>query len=106
MLPRTWGSLVRVLGAEDNEVDRNAEVAECFAESYELRSATLQLGLYNEEIQIAVGTPLASGAGAEQDHLGIGSSGGETAACLLDERLVSDSHSLGIVVAACGGRNC
>lgn len=66
------GPLIRVLGAKDYEVDRNAEIAERFAESHELRSAALQLGLDDKQIQIAVGPTLASGPRAEQDHLGVG----------------------------------
>lgn len=67
------GPLVRVLGAEDYEVDRNAEIAKGLAESHEFRAAAFQLRLDNEQIQVTVRTALAPGTRAEQDHLGIGS---------------------------------
>jgi hypothetical protein len=74
--------LVRVLGAENYQVDRDTEIADSLAESHELGAATLQLGLDDEQIQVAVGSTLASGAGAEQDHLGVGSGCRKTAASL------------------------
>src|SRR3954463_15339009 len=74
--------LVGVLGAEDDEIDRNAEITERFAESYELRSAALHLRLDDQQVQIAVGTCLSTCAGAEQDHLGFGGGCGQPTAGL------------------------
>ena len=65
------GPSVRVLGAENDEIDRDTEIAEGFAESYELRATAFQLRLDDEQIKVAVRTTLASSAGAKQDHLGI-----------------------------------
>ncbi len=42
--------LVRVLGAENYEVDRNTEITEGFAKPHELRSATLHLGLDDKKV--------------------------------------------------------
>jgi hypothetical protein len=80
--------LVRVLGAEDYEVDPNAEIAESLAESHELRSAALQLRLDDEQIQIALGAAFAAGTRAEQDHLGVGSGCGQATGSLRNEGLI------------------
>src|SRR4051794_38798139 len=82
------GPLVCVLGAEDYEVNRDAEIAEGFAKSHELRSAALQLRLDDEQIQVAVGTTLASGARAKKDYPRSRCGVGQATACLLDKCLV------------------
>ena len=71
-------------GGDHDQVNGNAEIAERLAESYELGAATLQLRLDDEQVQVAVGASLASGAGAEQDHLGVGRGCRKTAASLSD----------------------
>jgi hypothetical protein len=89
--------LICVLGTENYEVDRDAEIAESLAESYELRSTALQLRLNDKQIQVAVGTTLATGARAEEDHLGTRRSSRKTTASLRNESLVSHSHSVVVV---------
>jgi hypothetical protein len=95
--------LICVLGTEDYEVNRNAKITEGFAKAHELRSATFHLGLYDEQIQIAVGASLAPGAGTKEDHLGVGGGSGEATARLGDQGLIGYSHDIGIVAVACGG---
>ncbi len=78
------GPLICILGTEDYEVDRDAKIAKSLTEPHELRSATLQPRLYNEQIQVAVRTALAARTGAEQDHLGVGRGCGQTTGSLCD----------------------
>ena len=77
-------SLLRVLGTEDDEVNRDTEVTKSFAEPHELRPAALQLRLDNQQIEIAVGATLSSRSGSEQDHLGFWRGCGQTAGSLCD----------------------
>lgn len=92
--PANPSPLIGVLGTEDNEVDWDAKVAKGFAKSHELRSAAFQLRLNHEKIQIAIRTSLTAGAGAKQDHLGVGSGCGEAAGSLCDQGLsVVDTHA-------------
>src|ERR1700749_3357095 len=60
--------LICVIGAENHEIDRNAEITESFTESHELCAAAFQVRLDDKQIQIAIGATLAPGAGAEKDH--------------------------------------
>src|ERR1700746_2008983 len=93
--------LIRVIRAKNHEIDRNAEIAESFTESHELRAAAFQVGLDDKQIQIAVGTTLAPGARAEKDDRGVWSGRGKTAARLSNQGLVS--HDLKIVAVRGGG---
>jgi hypothetical protein len=93
--------LIRVIGAENHEIDRNAEIAESFTESHELRAAAFHFGLDDKQIQIAIGATLAPGARAKKDHRGIWSSCCKTAARLSNQGLVS--HDLKIVAVRGGG---
>src|SRR3954467_9233753 len=51
--------LIRIIRAEDDEINRNADIAEGFTESHELRAAAFQVRLDDKQIQIAVGATLA-----------------------------------------------
>jgi len=85
--------LIRVLGAENYKVNRDAEIAESFAKSHKLCSAAFQLGLNDKQIQIAVRTSLTSGARAEKDHRGMGRRSSEATARLRNQSLVSHGRS-------------
>jgi hypothetical protein len=45
---------IDVRSGHDDQVDRDAEIAESLAESYELRAPTFDLGLDDEQIQVTV----------------------------------------------------
>src|SRR5205085_9886970 len=81
--------LICVILAEDDEIDRNADIAEGFTESHELRPAAFQVRLDDEQIQIAVGATLAPSARTEKDHRGVWSCRSETATGLGNQGLVS-----------------
>src|ERR1044072_4674141 len=81
--------LIRVIGAENHEIDRNAEIAKSFTESHELCAATFQVGLDDKQIQIAIGATLAPCARSEKDHRGIWTRRGKTAGRLSNQGLVS-----------------
>lgn len=81
--------LICVIRAEDNEIDRNTDIAESFTESHELRTATLEIRLDDKQIQIAVGATLTPGTRAEKDHRGVGGCRSETATRLGNQGLVS-----------------
>src|SRR5689334_14041090 len=87
--PTDPSPLICVVGAENYEIDRDAEIAESFTESHELRPAGFQFRLDDKQIQIAIGATVAPGARAEKDHRGVWSSRGETAARLSNQGLVS-----------------
>ena len=87
--PANPSPLICVVRAEDDKIDRNADIAEGFTESHELRAAAFQIRLDDQQIQIAVGTTLAPRAGAEKNHGGVGGCRRETATCLDNQGLVS-----------------
>jgi hypothetical protein len=72
--PANSSPLICVIRAEDNEIDRNANIAKSFTESHELRATAFQLRLDDQQIQIAIGASLTPGAGPEKDHRGVWSS--------------------------------
>jgi hypothetical protein len=81
--------LICVIRTEDDEIDWNADIAEGFTESNELRAAAFQVRLDDEQIEITVGTTLAPSARAEKDHRGVGGCCRETATRLDNQGLVS-----------------
>lgn len=87
--PADPSPLICVISTENDEIDRNANVAEGFTESHELRAAAFQVRLDNEQIQITIGATLAPGTRAEKDHLGAWSCRSETATRLGNQSLVS-----------------
>src|SRR3954462_13002083 len=77
--PANTSPLICVIRAEDDEINRNADIAEGFTEPHELRAAAFQIRLDDEQIQIAVGATLAPSARAEKDHSCVRSCRSETA---------------------------
>lgn len=80
-------------GRYNDQVDRDAEIAEGEAKPHKLRSTALQLRLDDEQIQVAVRATLAASAGAEQDHLGVRRGCCQTAGSLCDEGVISQRRS-------------
>lgn len=101
--PGNPSPLVCVLGAENYEINRNSKITQSFTKPHELRSAALQLGLDDEQIQVAIGTTLASGARAKKNYPRSRCGVGQATACLLDKCLVIHQAHRRIVVAACDG---
>src|SRR3954451_11482021 len=95
-----------VPGAYDDHVESHFQTAKLASQTSSLGASLRDLTwLDHEEVQIAVGTRFAAGAGAEKDHPGPWRGLRQEAPRLLDQRLVRHRSSHGIVVTACDGRD-
>lgn len=77
---------------DDDDVGRQAQIAEHAAQPNRLSGLVIDIGLDDEEIDIAAGVRLTASVGAEQDHLGVGRSCGQAASRLDDQSLVNYLH--------------
>jgi hypothetical protein len=82
-----------VIAAHDDYVCGQPQIAQGSVKPHRLLCLVSDLRLYDKEVKIAVPAGFAPGVRAEQDHLGIGGSSGQTASRLHDQSLVNRSHS-------------
>lgn len=87
-----------MFGADDDHVESYFQSSQLPPQTRRLCTPPRNLiGLDDEQIKIGIRAGLTPSAGAEKDHFGSGCGSGEATTCLLNERLVSDSHRFGIV---------
>jgi len=77
-----------MLGANNDQVDRDPHGAQRFTQSHELRAATLQLGLNHEQVEIRPRLGVSARMGAKEDDPRIGGSLGQAATSLSDQLLI------------------
>jgi catechol 2,3-dioxygenase-like lactoylglutathione lyase family enzyme len=93
-LPPTVG----VVATDDDYSCRHPQIAQGPLQTHRLLGLMSDLRLDDEESDIAMRIGLFVNMRAEQDHLGIGSSGSQAAPCLGHQRLVNLPHILNRIV--------
>ena len=81
-----------VTTADNDDVGRQPQTAERSAQPNGLPGLIVDMGLNDEEVDIAVGIGLAAGMGAEEDHARSGCGRGEAAPGLCDQGFIDDLH--------------
>jgi len=77
-----------MLGADNDQVDRNPHGAQRFTQPHELGATTLQLRLNHEQIEIRPRLGVSARMGAKEDYPRIGGSHGQATASLSDQLFV------------------
>lgn len=83
-----WSPALRVVGANHDQVDWNAQCAQRFTKPHELSTATVHLRLYYEQIEIGARPGIPSCMGAKEDDMSIRGRLGEATTSLSDQALV------------------
>lgn len=91
---------VGVLAAHDDDIGRQAQIAQGAMKANRLLSLVSDLRLHDQEVDIAVRSRISTSVGAEQNDLGVRSSRSQAAPGLSNQGLVNYVHDPGIVVPA------
>ena len=87
---------IGVVPTDDDDIDRHAQIAQSPMQPHRLLSLVGDLGLDDQEGDLAMWSDLTVSVRAEQDHLRLGSSGRQATGCLRNQDLVHSRHA-GIV---------
>lgn len=86
--------LIGVATADHDDVNGHAQLSKRSAQSNRLPRLVIDVGLDNEEVNVAAKIGLPSGLGTEEDHFGTGRGFGKATSCLCDEGAINGLHQL------------
>ena len=84
---------VGIFAADDDDISRQAQIAQGAMKANRLLSLISDLRLHDQEVDIAVRSRISTSMGAEQNDLGVRSSRGQAAPGLGNQGVINYLHS-------------